>query len=385
MAFAVSAKCFLREVVGRVEIYLVEMIYMLNIGPFITAFLISLIGIPPIIWFANKNGIVDKPNGRKVHKKPVPLLGGMAIFVAFTVSLLIFIGFNIKTISIVFCSIILVSLGLVDDIYDIEAKKKLIVQICCAVITVVSGIKVNVGEYITENIYMAFMIDSFISICWIIGIINAVNLIDGLDGLAGGVSIIASVAFMIVLKKKGLDGMGYIIALSLAGSILGFLFYNFYPAKIFMGDMGSTFIGFLLAVLGIASLDVPSNPASIFAPIIILAVPIFDTGLAIVRRMMRKQPIFNADKNHLHHCILEKGFTQKQTVAIIYVFALLVALIGVVVTKGGHFYLGLTVVVFFIILGILVNLIGPFKIKDVFGKTYHEISFTKDENIHFDS
>jgi len=290
-----------------------------------------------------------------------------------------------QTISIVFCSIILVSLGLVDDIYDIEAKKKLIVQICCAVITVVSGIKVNVGEYITENIYMAFMIDSFISICWIIGIINAVNLIDGLDGLAGGVSIIASVAFMIVLKKKGLDGMGYIIALSLAGSILGFLFYNFYPAKIFMGDMGSTFIGFLLAVLGIASLDVPSNPASIFAPIIILAVPIFDTGLAIVRRMMRKQPIFNADKNHLHHCILEKGFTQKQTVAIIYVFALLVALIGVVVTKGGHFYLGLTVVVFFIILGILVNLIGPFKIKDVFGKTYHEISFTKDENIHFDS
>ena len=111
-----------------------------------------------------------------------------------------------QTISIVFCSIILVSLGLVDDIYDIEAKKKLIVQICCAVITVVSGIKVNVGEYITENIYMAFMIDSFISICWIIGIINAVNLIDGLDGLAGGVSIIASVAFMIVLKKKGLDG-----------------------------------------------------------------------------------------------------------------------------------------------------------------------------------
>lgn len=357
---------------------------MLNLEAFITAFLISLIGIPPIIWFANKNGIVDKPNSRKVHKKPVPLLGGTVIFIAFAVPFLVFAGLNVKTISIIFCSVILVTLGLLDDIYDIEAKKKLIVQICCSIIAVAAGVKVNIGEYITENVYIAFLVDSFISICWIIGIINAVNLIDGLDGLAGGVSLIASIAFVFILKGKGLNNLGYIMALSLAGSVLGFLFYNFYPAKIFMGDMGSTFIGFLLAVLGIVSLDVPDNPASIWAPIIILAVPIFDTGLAIVRRIMHKQPLFNADNNHLHHCILAKGFTHKRTVLIIYAFALVAALIGVVVAEGQHFYLGLTTIVFLVILGVSVNLIGSFRSRDVFGQTYHEIVFTKGEEISFD-
>jgi len=325
-------------------------------GPFIISFLISLVGIPPIIWYAKKNGIVDKPNGRKIHKKPIPLLGGMAIFVGFTVAFIIFAGLDLKVASIVFCSAILVILGLLDDVYDIEAKKKLVVQIFCSILVVASGVRVNISEYITENIYLAFLIDASISICWIIGVINALNLIDGLDGLAGGVSLIASIGFVFVLGRRGLDHIGYVIALSLAGSTLGFLFYNFYPAKIFMGDMGSTFIGFSMAILGIISLDVPRNPASMVAPIIILAVPIFDTGLAIIRRIIHKQSLFSADKAHLHHRIMAKGFNQKQTVLIIYGFAILSALIGVIVDRGQYLYFGLVLVVILIFMGILLNI-----------------------------
>jgi UDP-GlcNAc:undecaprenyl-phosphate GlcNAc-1-phosphate transferase len=200
--------------------------------------------------------------------------------------------------------------------------------------------------------------------------------------LAGGVSLIASIAFVFILKGKSLDSMGYIMALSLAGSVLGFLFYNFYPAKIFMGDMGSTFIGFLLAVLGIVSLNVPDNPASIWAPIIILAVPIFDTGLAIMRRFVHRQPLFRADNNHLHHCIMAKGFTQKQTVLIIYSFALLAALIGVIVARGGHFYVGLVVIGLLITLGILMSCSILTKIKR-FILNKAEIAITKDREMHF--
>jgi len=262
-----------------------------NLWAFVIAFLISLLGMPLVIKFANKNGIVDKPNGRKIHKKPVPLLGGAAIFIGFIVPFVIFSKVDLRVISIAIASAVLVVLGMFDDIYDIKAKKKLAVQILCSALVVGAGIRVNISEYITDNIYLAFLIDGLISMCWIIGIINAINLIDGLDGLAGGVSFIASIAFIIILEREGLDYIGYAIALPLAGAILGFLFYNFYPAKVFMGDMGSTFIGFLLAILSIIALDIPKNPASMVAPIIILAVPIFDTGLAILRRMIIPQKV----------------------------------------------------------------------------------------------
>lgn len=348
--------------------------------PFIISFLVSLIGMPPIIWCANKNGIVDKPNGRKVHKKPTPLLGGTAIFIGFTVTFIIFAGFSLKVVSIVFCSAILVILGFLDDVYDIGAKKKLVIQILCSIIVVASGIRVNISEYITQNLYFSLLIDASISICWIVGIINAINLIDGLDGLAGGVSLIASVGFIFLLGKRGSDHIGFLIALSIAGSILGFLFYNFHPAKIFMGDMGSTFIGFILAILGIISLNIPENPASMVAPIIILAVPIFDTGLAIVRRAINKQPLLVADKQHLHHRIMGKGFSQKQTVLIIYGFALLAALIGITIGIFQYFYLGLVVVLFLILFGLMLNMDKYIKNKKTEQTKYNfKIMFTKKE------
>lgn len=353
---------------------------MKNLWAFVIAFLVSLLGMPLVIKFANKNGIVDKPNGRKIHKKPVPLLGGAAIFIGFIIPFVMFSNIDFKVISIVVASAILVVVGMFDDIYDIKAQKKLAVQILCSVLVVGAGIRVNISGYITDNVYLAFLIDGLISMCWIIGIINAVNLIDGLDGLAGGVSLIASIAFIVVLGRNGSNYIGYIIALSLAGAILGFLFYNFYPAKVFMGDMGSTFIGFLLAVLGIIALDIPENPASIVAPIIILAVPIFDTGLAILRRIAQRQPLFSADKNHLHHRLITKGFSQRQAVFIIYSLAVLAALVGVIVDVKRWFYFGVVVVVALIFIGILLN-VNIF-VKARYGKTYGEIAFTKDKQMH---
>jgi len=359
---------------------------MENLWAFIIAFLISLVVMPLVIKFANKNGIVDKPNGRKIHKKPVPLLGGTAIFMGFVIPFIIFSQIDLKIVSIVFASAILAVLGMFDDIYDIEAKKKLVVQILCSILVVGTGVRVNISEYITDNIYLAFLVDGLISVCWIIGIINAINLIDGLDGLAGGVSFIASIAFIVILGREGLDYVGYIIALSLAGAILGFLFYNFYPAKVFMGDMGSTFIGFLLAVLGIIALDIPENPASIVAPIIILAVPIFDTGLAILRRIAQRQPLFSADKNHLHHRFIAKGLSQRQAVFIIYSLAVLAALVGVVVDVRQYFYFGIIVIGLLVLLGILVSFDGLLKIKRALAeKTYNEIASSKDEKTYINN
>lgn len=358
-----------------------KVIHMKNLWVFVIAFLISLLVMPLVVRFANKNGIVDKPNDRKIHKKPVPLLGGAAIFMGCIVPFLIFSQIDLKVVSIVIASAVLVVVGMFDDIYDIKAKKKLVVQILCAALVVGAGIRVNISEYITDNVYLAFLIDGVISMCWIIGIINAVNLIDGLDGLAGGVSFIASNAFMIILGREGLDYVGYIIALSLAGAILGFLFYNFYPAKVFMGDMGSTFIGFLLAVLGIIALDIPENPASIVAPIIILAVPIFDTGLAILRRIAQRQPLFSADKNHLHHRLITKGFSQRQAVFIIYGLAVLAALVGVIVDVKQYFYFGVIVIGFLMLLGIVINFSGLLRIKKSVEKMYSEIASTTERRI----
>lgn len=356
---------------------------MRDLWAFFIAFFISVAGMPIIIRFAHRNGIVDKPNGRKIHIKPVPLMGGLAIFIGIVVPLVIFTKPDFRLISIVVSAAILAVLGMLDDIYNIEAKKKLVVQLLCALFVVISGVKVNISQYMTDNAHLAFIIDGLISVLWIIGIINAINLIDGVDGLAGGVSLIAALGFTFILGEKDFDHTAYIIALCVAGSMLGYLFYNFYPAKVFMGDMGSTLIGILLAVVGIAGLDVPDNSASIWAPIIILAVPIFDTGLAIIRRAVRKRSLFSADKEHLHHMFLKKGFSQRQTVFIFYIFAAVAALLGVIVYKKRYFYLGLIIVVMLIMVGIMLNMNIFTKVrKFIGGKAFSEAAYTKEEEVH---
>lgn len=311
---------------------------------------------PIVIKIAKSLNIYDEPDqNRKIHNNSIPLLGGIAIYVAFISTLLIFTELNQKTIAFVVISLIIVIMGVCDDIYDIPARIKLLIQIGCAFYMAISSHKINLGQFILEGSVSIYLFDLVITTLWIIGIMNAINLIDGVDGLAGGVAAIAGLGFAIIGYLIS-DNILFTISLSLIGGIIGFLFYNKNPAKIFMGDTGSVFLGYVLSILSIKSMDMANNPASLFAPIIILAVPIFDTGWAILRRLFSKKDIFAADRGHMHHRLLNKGYSQKKTVYIIYGISIVSLIVGLITYIGQYFIAGFLVILSLIILGIVMSL-----------------------------
>ncbi|MCU9612996.1 undecaprenyl/decaprenyl-phosphate alpha-N-acetylglucosaminyl 1-phosphate transferase [Caldibacillus lycopersici] len=283
----------------------------------ILTFLVSFIITPFIIKLSKKLGIVDKPNERKVHSRDLPLLGGLAIFISFLIGVLAVSPDHVVHYSLLLGSLVIIVIGIIDDKYEIRASTKFIGQLVAAGIVIFFG-DVQVG-YI--NLPFGGVLDfGFLSIpitfLWIIGVTNAINLIDGLDGLSAGVSAIALIA---------IAGMAFImndiyvltIAVLLVGSILGFLPYNFHPAKIFMGDTGALFLGFMIAVLSLLGFK-NITFISFIVPILILGVPLSDTIFAIIRRIVNKKPFFAPDKAHLHHCLLKLGFSHRQTVILIY-------------------------------------------------------------------
>ncbi|MED1602996.1 MraY family glycosyltransferase [Alkalihalophilus marmarensis] len=284
---------------------------------FILSFVVAVVSTPLVKKLAIKIGAIDKPNQRKVHKDIMPRLGGLAIVFGFFAGLLL-INPNYSTIMpFLIGAFIIVVLGILDDKYTVSPKVKLFGQIIAACVVVFSGLKI---EMINLPFYgeVHFGIWSYaFTILWIVGITNAINLIDGLDGLAAGTSSIALISILIMAI---LDGQILVIGLSviLIGSSLGFLIFNFYPAKIFMGDTGSLFLGYSISVISIMGLFKNLTLFSFVIPIIILAIPIFDTVFAIVRRILKKQKISAPDKSHLHYCLLAMGFSHKTTVLIIY-------------------------------------------------------------------
>jgi UDP-GlcNAc:undecaprenyl-phosphate GlcNAc-1-phosphate transferase len=283
----------------------------------VICFFASILLTPIVKKFAYKIGATDKPNYRKVHLRIMPRLGGLAIFLSFIIGILIIKPVSEYHLPIIIGSIIIILTGMLDDVKEISAKWKLAGQIAAAaVVVIMGGLKV---EFI--NLPFGGQIDfgylSFpITMIWIIGITNAINLIDGLDGLAGGVSTIAlfSIAGMSIIT-----GNIYVTAISLivAASTVGFLFFNFHPAKIFMGDTGALFLGFMIAVLSLLGYKGVTF-VSLVIPVIVLGVPISDTFFAIIRRLVNKQPLSAPDKSHLHHCLLKSGFSHRQTVLLIY-------------------------------------------------------------------
>ena len=299
------------------------------------AFLISFSATPAVIALANKIKAIDVPKDeRRVHKKPIPLIGGLAIFYGFVISVLCFAVIDRPTMGILLGSTIMVTIGVIDDMRDLNAKIKLLFQIISALIVVYFGIEV---EYIANPIanwigpkYINLGLWSIpITIIWIVGVTNAVNLIDGLDGLAVGVSSIASVALLsLTILSQNLN-VAILIA-ALAGAGFGFLPYNFNPAKIFMGDTGSTFLGFVLACISIQGLMKMYAIISFAVPVLILGLPIFDTAFAILRRIAKKKPIMSPDRGHLHHRLIDMGFSQRQTVTILYTLTSLLCLTAVV-------------------------------------------------------
>jgi UDP-GlcNAc:undecaprenyl-phosphate GlcNAc-1-phosphate transferase len=296
------------------------------------ALLISLILVPFVAKLAIKIGAVDKPNERKVHTKIMPRMGGLAIYLSFFAVLFLSHEMTMQHIGLLTGGTVLVLVGIIDDKADMPAKIKLLGQIFAACIVVAAGVRVEfMTNFILGGVFPLYIFSVPFTVLWIVAITNAVNLIDGLDGLAAGTSIIAAATMAISGYATGQTEMAS-MALILIGASLGFLKYNFHPAKIFMGDTGSMFLGYNLSVLAIMGFTKSFTVLSLVTPILVLAIPILDTLFAIIRRKMNNKPIFKPDKNHLHHCLLNYGFSHRNTVLIIYAVSAVLALCGLIMT-----------------------------------------------------
>ncbi|MBD1221393.1 undecaprenyl/decaprenyl-phosphate alpha-N-acetylglucosaminyl 1-phosphate transferase [Virgibacillus halodenitrificans] len=290
--------------------------------------LISLIITPIVIKYAKKLNATDKPNYRKVHKDPIPTLGGLAIFMSFLIGLVILQPVSEYHLAIVIGGFIMIILGFFDDLFDLSPKVKFLTQILAASLVVFWGglqvefINLPFGGQIEFGI-----LSSVITIIWIAGVTNAINFIDGLDGLAAGVS---SIALMTIAVMAIIMGNVYVatMALILFFSTMGFLRYNFNPAKIFMGDTGALFLGFMISVLALLGFK-NVTIISFIIPIFILGVPISDTLIAMVRRYINKQPLSSPDSSHLHHRLVKFGLTHKQTVLFIYALSAMFSLAAI--------------------------------------------------------
>ncbi|MEC1180849.1 MraY family glycosyltransferase [Metasolibacillus meyeri] len=323
----------------------------------IVAFIAAIVLTPLVKRLAFRIGAVDAPNYRKVHAKIMPRLGGLAIFGAFLIGLAVLRPESEYTLAIILGAVIIVATGVVDDMYQISAKAKLIGQVAAAaVIVFVGGIDIDFINLPFGGILDFGFLSIPFTIIWIVGITNAINLIDGLDGLAAGVSTIALITLAGMAFNMG-NMFVLVMAAILAASTVGFLFYNFHPAKIFMGDTGALFLGFMIAVfslLGFKNVTV----ISFIIPVIMLGVPISDTFFAIVRRVRMKQKWSDPDKSHLHHRLLDIGFSHRQTVLIIYGIASMFGLAAVIFSMSTVWGAILLVTVILVVIELFVEIIG---------------------------
>ncbi len=288
--------------------------------------------IPLVKKIAHHIGALDIPNERKVHKNPIPRLGGLGIFFGFLVGYMLFGKNSIQMNSILIGSFIVVLTGIFDDIKPISAKAKLFGQLLAASSIVFYGnillTHITVFGYVLEFGIFAYPI----TLIFIIACMNIINLIDGLDGLAGGISSIFYASVIIICSFIGrTSGLEFTLALIMLGSTLGFLVHNFHPARIFAGDSGALFMGFIISVISLLGFKT-TVITSVFIPLMILAVPILDTLFAIIRRLLKHRPISSADKEHLHHQLLNMNFSHRTTVLIIYGINILFATASILYT-----------------------------------------------------
>jgi len=322
---------------------------------FLLAFIVSFMATPYTIKIAHKIGAVDVPKDeRRMHKKAMPKFGGPAVILGFLVSvvyLLIVMSME-NTINLfgtekygmkllgMFLGIVVISITcVVDDIKTIKPSTKLAGQILAAIVAVAFGIRIgdiNLPFFNTAQFGEIFSI--CLTIVWIIGVTNAINLIDGLDGLASGISVISAISLLVIFVLNDSPLISIILITALAGSLVGFLPFNFTPAKTFIGDTGSNFLGFSLSIISILGIAKTYTIAVIVLPIIVLALPIFDTLLAIIRRLIKGKSIkaiFKADKGHLHHKIVRRGFSQRQAVLILYGISAIFGIFAVILLDSG--------------------------------------------------
>ena len=305
----------------------------------LAAAVVALISTPVVRSLAFRVGAVDVPrDARRMHKHPIPRMGGLAIFFGFVLSVLVFLPLTPQLRGMLLGGVIILILGIFDDIYALPAKPKFLVQIGAALVAVLMGNKIeflsNPNIFSSEPFWELGWLEVPITVLWIVAITNAVNLIDGLDGLACGVSTISSMTMLVIALMVAEPDVAILMA-ALSGACIGFLPYNLNPAKIFMGDTGSTFLGFVLAVVSIQGLFKFYAVISFAVPFLMLGLPIFDTCFAIIRRLAKGQSPMTPDRGHIHHRLIDMGFSQKQAVAMLYVISAILGLSAVVLTTIG--------------------------------------------------
>ena len=317
---------------------------------FITAFVIT----PYTIRLAKKTGAVDIPADRRVNKKPMPRLGGLAVIAGFLISAIYLIismfiekkidftqdGIITKLIGFFIGLVILGITCFVDDVKGIKPIVKLAGQILAAIAVVKSGLLIDnfTIPFKENNLVLNEVFSYILTIGWIVGITNAINLIDGLDGLSSGITLIACISLLIIFSLNESPLIAIVLITALAGAIVGFLPYNFNPAKTFIGDVGANFMGFAIAVISILGVAKTYTLIVIIAPIIVLALPIFDTLWAIVRRIIKTKSlkgVFKADNGHLHHKLMAIGYTQRQSVFILYGVTATLGMVAIILLDSG--------------------------------------------------
>jgi len=348
---------------------------MLDLLPkILIPFIFVVFFVPVVKKIAEHVGAMDIPNARKVHTKPMPRLGGLAIFGGFLVGYMIYGGTGSQQMNAVLIgSFIIVLTGVFDDIKPLQAKIKFLGQVLAACVLVFYGGFV-MHDISAFGIYINFDIFSCIlSVFFVLGCINCINLIDGLDGLASGISSIYFLTIGIISYIRGSNGLEYVLTFIMLGSTLGFLVHNFNPAEIFMGDSGSMFLGFIISALALMGFK-NVTLTSLIVPLLILAIPILDTLFAIIRRTLKGESISTPDKFHIHHQLLKQNFSQRQTVLIIYLIDALFAYASIVYvlrdSRQGYIIYGilLVLVITFVAKTNIVfdkekDIKGPFKVK----------------------
>lgn len=302
---------------------------------FFFAFIISFLVTPIARKLAIKVGALDVPKSdRKIHKSSMPYFGGIAIYIAIMACMYVFLPHNKTNVSVMLGASLLVLVGIVDDMYEMPAKIKLAFQIIVAVITVYGGVKISfiTNPFETAGLSLLNSLSIPITIIWIVGITNTINLIDGLDGLAAGVSGIAAITLLFTAITKGYSFIVVECAI-VAGAAFGFLPHNFNPAKIFMGDTGSMLLGYMLSVIAILGSVKSVAAITLIVPIFAIGLPILDTLFAILRRLINKKSIMEADKEHLHHQLMKKGLNQKQTVLVLYGISIFLGLTALFISN----------------------------------------------------
>ena len=292
---------------------------------FLVAFGISFFMTPVSMWVARMIGALDVPtDNRRMHRRAIPRFGGMAVFLSVTITILLFEYDEPKIRIALFGGALIYALGATDDLFNLPAWAKFSVQTAVAIVMCAMGIRITViANYFegTGHIQVGLITSFVITVLWIVGITNTINLIDGLDGLAAGIATICSLSMAYIAYIRGSVGGMTVVCfafIAIAGACMGFLPFNFSPAKTFMGDGGALFLGYMIAIMSVIS---PLRRATLVAavvPIVTLAIPIFDTSFAIIRRIINHQPIMGADGDHLHHRLMESGYGQRRAVLMLY-------------------------------------------------------------------